>query len=284
MHVRIAGVVVLTALILGGCGSSNTSSVGTQVTARAATGAMADPNLTAAVATYRTYLDDQTSQLVVASGKLRDAIAAGDLAGSRAAYIVARPIYEHIASPAEKSPALALEIDSQPLHGDVDPSVGIHKIQFGLWSANSTEGLGPTADKLVSDVMMLRDKIAALPMDPIQMTDAYEQLVKHPVLGSRRQEPYSQLDLLDHEAQVVGSRVVFDALRPAIEARSRSSATEIEGAFANVAAALAPLQSGGVWVPYADLTLADKRQLSEAFGVLSSTLSIVASLLKQPPL
>lgn len=284
IRVCAVGLIVAAAMALSGCGSSKTAPVGTQMTARAGVGATTDPNLTAAVAGYRTYLDDQTSQLVAAAQTLRDVIAAGDLAGARAAYIAARLIYERIASPAGRFPALALAIDSQPLHGVVDPASGVHKIEFGLWSSNTTDGLGPTADKLVADVSTLREQIRSISIDAIQMTDAYEQLVKHPVAATFQQEPYSQLDLLDHAAQVEGSRVVFDALRPAIEARSPSSATDIEDAFANVDATLEPFRPGGVWVPYSSLTLANKRELSESFGVLSSILSIVAPLLKRPPL
>ena len=278
------GAIAVAAMALGACKSSDTKTAGTQVPARSGSVATNDPNLTAAVASYRTYVDGQTSQLIAATATLRDAIAAGDVTGARSAYIAARPIYERIASPAERFPALALAIDSQPLHGVVDPATGMHKIEFGLWSSNTTDGLGPTADKLVADVSTLHDRIGSISIDAIQMTDAYEQLVKHPVAATFQQEPYSQLDLLDHAAQVEGSRVVFDALRPAIEARSPNSASDIVGAFDKVDAMLGPLRSGGAWVPYSSLTLANKRDLTDAFGVLSSVLSIVAPLLKQPPL
>ncbi len=283
IRVSAISAIVAAASALGGCGSSSPAAVGHE-TASSRVTTTTDPNLAAAVASYRSYLDDQTSQLIAATGTLRDAIAAGDLAGARAAYIAARPIYERIASPAERFPALALAIDSQPLHGVVDPAAGVHKIEFGLWSSNTTDGLGSTAEKLVADVTTLRDQIAAISIGAVQMTDAYEQLVKHPITATFQQEPYSQLDLLDHAAQADGSRVVFDALRPAIEARSRNAANEIVDAFAKVDAMLEPLHPGGVWAPYTSLTLANKRDLSDAFGVLSSVLSIVAPLLKQPPL
>ena len=283
IHRRVAGVLIVAALMLAGCGSSKSTPAGTQ-TAPAGKATSTDPNLTAAVASYHTYLDDQTAQLVATTSTLRDAIAAGDLAGARAAYIASRPIYERIASPAERFPALALAIDSQPLHGVVDPSAGIHKIEYGLWTSNTTDGLGATADKLLADVGTLREQINSISIDAIQMTDAYEQFVKHPVTSTHQQEPYSQLDLLDHAAQVEGSRVVFDALRAAIVARSPNSATEIESAFGKVDASLVPFKSGDAWTPFATLSVANKRDLSESFGTLSSVLSIVAPLLKQPPL
>ena len=283
IRVCAMGSAVLVALTLSACGSSK-SAPATQVAVGGGIATSADPNFTAAIASYRAYLDDQTSQLVAATGTLRDAIVAGDLPGARAGYIAARAIYGRIASPAERFPALALEIDSQPLHGDVDPASGIHKVEYGLWSSNSTDGLSSTADKLVADVSTLRDQIMSISIDAIQMTDAYEQFVKHQFTLLHQQEPYSQLDLLDHEAHVEGSRVVFDALRPAIEARSRDSATEIAAAFARVDAALAPLKTGGSWVPWDSLTLAEKRQLSAPFDTLSSLLSMVAPLLKAPPL
>ncbi len=267
------------------CGSSKAAPSPTRAPGGAtatSSKAATDPNFTAAVSSYRAYLDDQTSQLVAGTAKLRDAIAAGDLAGARNAYIAARPLYEHIASPAEHFPELALAIDAQPLHGVVEPTSGFHQIEQGLWVANSTSGLGPAADKLASDAVTLKGDIASLPMDVIRMTDAYEQFDKHPVTSTFQQEPYSQLDLIDHAAQVEGSRVVFDALRPAIAARSRDSATEIADAFAKVDATLTPLRSGDGYVPYTSLTLANKRALSDSFGELSSVLSIVATLLKEP--
>jgi iron uptake system component EfeO len=280
---------VVAALIVGStfvaaCGSSKAATSPTRAAggATAATKAATDPNFTEAVSSYRAYLDDQTSQLIAGTAKLRDAIAAGDLAGARAAYIATRPLYEHIASPAEHFPELALTIDAQPLHGVVEPTSGFHQIEQALWVANSTSGLGPAADKLAADAVTLKSDIASLPMDVIRMTDAYEQFDKHPVTSTFQQEPYSQLDLIDHAAQVEGSRIVFDALRPAIAARSQDSATEIASAFAKVDATLTPLRSGDGYVPYSSLTLVDKRALSDSFGELSSVLSIVATLLKEP--
>ena len=236
---------VACAIIAAACGSSNAATSPTRAAgaATASSKAATDPNFTAAVSSYRAYLDGQTSQLVAGTAKLRDAIAAGDLAGARADYIATRPLYEHIASPAEHFPELALAIDAQPLHGVVEPTSGFHQIEQGLWMANSTSGLGPAAGKLAADAVTLKSDIASLPMDVIRMTDAYEQFDKHPVTSTFQQEPYSQLDLIDHAAQVEGSRVVFDALRPAIAARSQDSATEIASAFAKVDATLTPLRT-----------------------------------------
>ncbi len=279
----ITASVVIAGVILSGCGWSTThtpATAGPSASGIITAEALDDPNLMAAVSTYRAYLNGQTAQLVATTQAFRDAIAAGDLEAARTAYVAARPFFERIASAAAYLP-VAHDIDSQALHGPVDPRTGFHRIEFGLWMTNATSDLLPAADRLAADAGTLRDQIPTLHMDAIRMTEAYELLDQHPINTRFEEEPYSHTDLVDHQAHVDGSRVVFDALRPAIATRIPRLATTIEGSFADVTAALAPFHDGETFVAYTSLTQADRRRLSQAFDALSEILSRVKTVLQQ---
>jgi iron uptake system component EfeO len=272
----------ITALALTACASSS-SDDGTPPapTAEEQQRPAGDAEFADAVSNYRAYLDKQAAGLVAATASLRDAIAAGDLDASRAAYIAARPWYERIAAAAEYIP-VSREIDPQILHGPVDATVGFHKIEHGLWVDNTTAGLAETADKLAADAATLQQQLPALEMDHLRMTEAYELLDRNPINSRFQMEPYSSSDLNAQQAHVDGSRVVFDALRPAISARLPQLATDIEGAFASVDTALQPFRRGDAFVTYSSLTQDDRRNLSIPFDHLSELLSRVKIIIQQP--
>jgi len=237
-----------------------------------------DAIYTAAVAAYRTYIDQQSSQLAQAATRLRDAIAAGDVTAARAAYTEARPYYLRIQAPAKYVP-VSNNIDAQFLYIPIDASVGMHRIEQGLWEQNSASGLLQTANQLVTDTASLHDQLVALPMDALRMTDTYAILDAHPITTNYEPEPFSHIGLVDHQADVDGSRFVFDQLRPAIALADRELADEIAGLFKDVDDALAPVRTADGFVLDAQVNGTQKQLLNEKFHALGSRLNLIESLL-----
>jgi iron uptake system component EfeO len=286
-HILAAALALACAALLAACGSSSGGGTATPASptkatpAQSAAAAQDAQHLKDAVASYRTYLADQSSQLATAAQALSDAIAAGDLGRARAAYLAARPFYEHIAAAAEYIP-VAHQIDPQFLNSPVDSTVGFHLVEHGLWAQNTTDGLLPAAQKLAADCAQLRDQLPSLAMDPLRMTEAYELLDKAPISSRFEIEPHSHADLVDHQAHVEGSRVVFDLLRPSIAARFPDLATKIEAEFADVGGAMTPYKTADGFVAFTTLSQDQRVKLGQAFGALDEVLSNVKTVLQQP--
>ncbi|HEX5480664.1 MAG TPA: EfeM/EfeO family lipoprotein [Dehalococcoidia bacterium] len=277
---------MLASLAVAGCSSTGSSAGPVRTVAASPTGVDAttpgatdyDAMYAVAVSKYRTYVNEQAAGLAQAAQGLRDAIARGDLQGARTAYAKARPYYLRIQAPA-KYVDVSNQIDPQFLYIPIDSGVGMHRIEDGLWTKGSTDGLLPVAEQLVKDTGTLRDALATLPMDALRMTDTYAILDAHPIITNYEPEPYSHLGLLDHASDVEGSRFVFDQLRPAIAAASSELADEIAAAFDGADAALQPFRTPDGFALDSTLNDAQKQMLNQAFHDLSSNLDLVESVL-----
>lgn len=119
---------------------------------------------------YRVYLVMQGNQAVKAAEKLRDAIAAGDLAAARSAWAEARLPYRRIEPLAYRFSDLENSIDPRAAYlagREEDPGfTGYHRIEYGLFAQDSLDGLQPVADRLVADLKTLTDRLKAAPLDP----------------------------------------------------------------------------------------------------------------------
>ena len=250
-------------------------------TARANSSAVAgsyDAIYAAAVTSYRAYLEQQSTQLAQSAGKLRDAIAAGNVQTARTAYADARTPYLRIMAPAKYLP-VSNQIDAQFLYIPIDASSGMHRIEQGLWQGGSTAGLLDTANQLVTDTTALHDQMATMQMDALRMTDTYAILDAHPIITNYEPEPFSHLGLIDHEAQVEGSRFVFDQLRPAITLAAPQLADQIADLFTQTDAALAAVRTPDGFLLDTEIGATQKRQLDQAFHALGSELNLIESLL-----
>ncbi|KRW93668.1 iron uptake system protein EfeO [Paracoccus sp. MKU1] len=119
---------------------------------------------------YRVYLVMQGNAAVKAAETLRDAIAANDLEAAREAWRQARLPYRRIEPLAYRFSDLEERIDARAayLQGrEQDPAfTGYHRIEYGLFAENSTEGLAPLADALVADLTELAARLKQAPLDP----------------------------------------------------------------------------------------------------------------------
>ncbi|MEF9602709.1 EfeM/EfeO family lipoprotein [Paracoccus sp. PXZ] len=112
----------------------------------------------------------QGNAAVKAAETLRDAIAANDLEAAREAWRQARLPYRRIEPLAYRFSDLEERIDARAayLQGrEQDPAfTGYHRIEYGLFAENSTEGLAPLADALVADLTELAARVKQAPLDP----------------------------------------------------------------------------------------------------------------------
>lgn len=245
----------------------------------------ADPQLTEAARRYQGYLQRQAKLLVERTGSFVAAVLAGDLAAARQRYAPAREPYERIEPVAESFGDLDPAIDAR--EGDVPAArwSGFHVLERALWQRRSLAGTAPAARKLLADVKDLQAKVAGLTLDAPQLANGANELLAE-VSGSKitgEEERYSHLDLVDISANLEGSQVAFELLRPALARRDPTLAGQIAQRFAAVGKVLAPWRRGSGFIPFNQLSSADARRLAQAVDAVAEPLSQVAAKLTQPP-
>jgi iron uptake system component EfeO len=230
-----------------------------------------------AVDQYRQYLEAQTAGLVTATKAFTDAVDAGNLDQAKALYAPARVAYERIEPVAETFGDLDPEIDAR--EGDVPKKEwgGFHSVEKKLWVDGSTTGLSSDTAGLNEHVAQLAKLVQDVELQPGTIANGAVELLNE-VSASKitgEEERYSHTDLVDFEANVQGAQAAFDAVKPILQTKDPTLATEIDAKFAAVMTALDPYRSGTTFVSYTDLTDTDTKALAQVIDALAEPLSQV---------
>ena len=265
------------------CPGGASAATGVLTVAGAAPAQAATADLAAATVGYTRYVESQSRVLQARVRVIAAAVKSGDLAGARALFAAARGPYESIEPVAESFGSLDPEIDARV--NDVakgDRWTGFHRIEQGLFARNSTQGLAPYADKLVSDVNRLAVKVKRLRYQPDELANGANSLLdevsKSKITGE--EDRYSHTDLSDFEANVLGSQTAFGLLAPALRKHNPTLASTIQTRFANVLAELKQFRRGEGYVSYTTVGQAARRRLSQLVDALAEPLSNVAANLR----
>ncbi len=240
-----------------------------------------DAALRDATANYSRYVRSQTAALLTKTQEFVDAVKAGDVAGAKALFPVARTYWERIEPVAE-------------IFGDLDPKIdgreevveegmaftGFHRIEKDLWVTGDLSKTGPVADQLMVDVKEIVARANAEKLSPLHLANGAKELLDEVASGkiTGEEDRYSHTDLWDFAANVQGSQAAIAALRPALEQRAPDLVTTLDTEFANVEAALAKHRAGDGWKLHTDLSKADLKALSDAINALAEPISKVAAV------
>jgi iron uptake system component EfeO len=235
------------------------------------------PEVEAAIAQYRKYLEKNTDELVTSTEPFVAAVVAGDVAKAQALYPAARIPYERIEPVAESFGDLDPRIDAR--ENDLPPNKfeGFHRIEKALWEEGTAKGMAPVAEQLEADVKELAEKVETVDLQAVQIVNGANELLGE-VSASKitgEEERYSHIDLVDFKANVEGAEAAFDAVEPLLSSEDPKLAREIEADFKQVYATLAPYRHGDGFVSYEDLTKADTRKLAQSIDALAEKLSQV---------
>ncbi len=157
--------------------------------------------LDAAVAQYQSFILEQTDLLQASTQEFATAVESGNVEQAKALYAPGRIPWETIEPVAELFPDADAAIDSRvdDHEGPDDPEwTGWHRIEKGLWDDNSTEGLTPFAQQLVTDTDNLVAEVQALTIEPGVMTNGAAALIEEAAEGkiTGEEERYSHTDLI----------------------------------------------------------------------------------------
>ena len=254
-----------------------------------------DEQLTAAVASYRSYVKSETAALVATTTTFTTAIRAGDLAAAKAGYATARLHYERIEPIAESFGDLDPLIDMRA--DDVTaarPFSGFHALEKLLFSkAGTFTGTAPLGAALAANVAKLAGLMGTVEITPLTMANGakalLDEVAKSKVTGE--EERYSRIDLVDFAGNIDGAKYVFSALRPALLTRDPALVSTLDRRFAALQALLAThtakpgdpgYVTGSPYVSYDALTRAQVKALAVEVDSVSEPLGRLSGIVTAP--
>jgi iron uptake system component EfeO len=239
------------------------------------------PQVEAAIGQYRSYLEENTGELVAATAPFTAAAIAGEVEKAKQLYPSARIPYERIEPVAESFGDLDPRIDARENDVPADEFEGFHKIEQALWVNDTTAGMAPVAKQLQADVEELQRKVKTVDLQAVQIANGANELLGE-VSASKitgEEERYSHTDLVDFEANVEGAEAAFEAVKPLVAKKDPQLVKQIEADFEAVYAALEPYRRGDGFVSYEELSKADTRALAQKIDALAEQLSQTPALI-----
>ncbi|MEP7457539.1 iron uptake system protein EfeO [Phyllobacterium sp. SB3] len=240
-----------------------------------------------ALAEFQVFLVTQATSLVKTTAALDAAIQVGDLEKARELYQKARVPYKQIEPMADMFADLHNAID--PIADylekrEQDPAfTGFHRIEYGLYASKSVDGLAQVSAKLVADVTALKDRIRGLRIPPEQIAKGAARLI-----GSiadtkivNGEDHYSKTDLVDFEANLVGTSRMMTLLKPVAVRAAPAVVSDIEMRLNDASTVLTSLKGQEGYPAYDKVskesraTLAQKmKALADAIGKLNAAVGL----------
>jgi iron uptake system component EfeO len=239
----------------------------------------ADKDVTAAVATYRTYVLGEVATLRREAKLFTDAVRAGDVAEARKQYAPSRVSWERIEPIAGLVEDIDRAVDARvdDFANENDPAwTGWHKLEYLLWVKNTAAGGKPLADKLDADLGILETKLKTVEITPKAVAlgagELIEEVSKGKITGE--EDRYSRTDLWDFAANVEGAKAAYGVFKTVLAGKDAELVKTLDARFAAVEASLKPYQvAGGGYQPYTALKPADKARMQAQLGALSEELA-----------
>ena len=268
-----------------GSGTGSGTGSGSGLAGQDLSGTTNDQLVLKAVADYKAWVVGEVEGLVADTAKFTDAVRAGDVAEAKRQYAPSRVRWERI----EPIAGLVEEIDGavdarvDDFEGVTDPAfTGWHRLEYHLWEKNSTAGTRTFADRLDKDIATLDQKIRGLEFPPAAVALGPAELIEEVSEGkiTGEEDRYSHTDLWDFDANVDGSRKLFELLTPALQAKDAALTSEIAAGFVAVDKSLAAYANpDGSFKPFTALRAADKTRMQAELADLSEKLARIPGVL-----
>ena len=237
------------------------------------------------IADYKVYVQENLDVLVKDTKAFTDAVKAGDLEKAKELYPSSRVSYEKIEPIAELFADLDASIDSRADdHENGEKSedfIGFHRIKYGLFAQNSTEGLAPVADKLYADVLELQKRVKDLTVPPEKVVGGAAALLEEVAATkiSGEEDRYSHTDLWDFKANVDGAQKIVELFKPLLEKENPDLVKKVEANFKTVDDILAKYKKGDGYESYDKLSDDDRKALAGPVTTLAEDLSTLRGTL-----
>ena len=242
--------------------------------------ATAPLDLVQPISDYKIYVTEEIDTLAQETQKFTDAIKKGDMATAKKRYAPTRVHYESIEPIAELFSDLDASIDSRVDDHEkgvtAEDFTGFHRIEYTLFSENSTKGLDALADKLNADVKDLQTRVAGLTFPPEKVVGGAAALMEEVAATkiSGEEDRYSHTDLYDFQGNVDGAKKIFDLFRTQIAENDKAFVAKVDKNFATVDKILAKYKTkDGGYETYDKVKDNDRKALVGPVNTLAEDLS-----------
>ncbi|WP_160106967.1 iron uptake system protein EfeO [Pseudomonas izuensis] len=232
------------------------------------------------ISDYKIYVTEQLDELASHTQQFTDAVKKGDLATAKKLYAPTRVYYESIEPIAELFSDLDASIDSRVDDHEkgvkAEDFTGFHRIEYSLFSENSTQGLGELADGLDKNVKDLQSRVAGLTFPPEKVVGGaatlLEEVAATKIAGE--EDRYSHTDLYDFQGNIDGAKKIVDLFRPQIEKQDAAFIAKVDKNFATVNKTLAKYKTrDGGFETYDKVKESDRKALVGPVNTLAEDLS-----------
>jgi iron uptake system component EfeO len=242
--------------------------------------ATAPLDLVTPVSDYKIYVTENVDKLVEDTQKFTDAIKKGDLATAKKLFPTTRLSYESIEPIAELFSDLDASIDSREDDHEngvkADDFTGFHRLEYALFSQNTTKDQAVFADKLLADVKELQSRIADMTFPPEKVVGGAAALMEEVAATklSGEEDRYSHTDLYDFQGNVDGSKKIVDLFKPQLEKSDKAFVAKVDKNFATVDKILAKYKTkDGGYETYDKVKENDRKALAGPVNTLAEDLS-----------
>lgn len=290
---------LVAAAVLAGCGDTGNPHGGdTLKTAQpyqskdSRSGLTAQPSPAAfrrPIATYRRYVTASLGTMLSELDRLQSAIDSGDLAASRAAWLVADRRYESIGAAYGAFGELDAKINGTPagLPGGIRSKdfTGLHRVEYDLWQRGSTTAAAKPTAELKADVRKLHAQMPQKKIDSLEYALRAHEVLEdslHLQLAGVA-SPWSGSALNSLDGNVAGTRVVLASLSPMIKQRNSLVLSQAKSSINRLATEVNSLQHGGRFPEWDQLKLADRERVNGLTAAAAERLAYVPELIDPRP-
>ncbi|MFE9375505.1 iron uptake system protein EfeO [Streptomyces sp. NPDC006855] len=248
------------------------------------TAARRSPEMDAAVAGYRAYVQAQADETLPKAKVFTDAVEAGDVEAAKKAYAESRIGWERTEPVAES-------------FGDIDPKVDIredgledgqkwtgwHRLEKALWQDKKLGAEEKALARLLhEDLTDWQNRVGKAEITPTSMANGAKELLDEVATGkvTGEEERYSHTDLVDFKANVEGAEKSYTLLRPIASKNDATLTGTLDKRFAELNTLLDTFRAdrtGYAFVAYDEVGPADRKKLSDAVNALAEPLSKLAA-------
>ncbi|MCT4352972.1 iron uptake system protein EfeO [Streptomyces sp. Je 1-79] len=253
-----------------------------------AAAAKRSPEMDAAVAAYRQYVQAQADGTLPKVKVFTDAVRAGDVEAAKKAYADSRIGWERTEPVAESFGDIDPKVDVREdgLEEGQDPAkdwTGWHRLEKALWQdkkiGDREKQLADTLDKDLADWVK---RVGRADITPTSMANGAKELLDEVATGkvTGEEERYSHTDLVDFKANVEGAQKSFELLKPVASKNDPALVAELDKQFAALNTLLDKYRADRasyVFTSYDKVGKAERKELSDGVNALAEPLSKLAA-------
>ncbi|MGE7386673.1 iron uptake system protein EfeO [Streptomyces sp. NPDC004126] len=246
------------------------------------------PELDAAVAAYRKYVQEQADETLPKAKVFADAVKAGDLEAAKKAYAPSRIGWERTEPVAESFGDIDPKVDVREdgLEAGQDPAkdwTGWHRLEKSLFQDNKIDDNDKKlADTLIADLTEWQKKVGQAEITPTSMANGAKELLDEVATGkvTGEEERYSHTDLVDFKANVEGAQKSYELLKTVTAKNDPELAKQLDTQFAAMNTLLDKYRADKntyEFTAYDKVGEAERKELSDAVSALGEPLSKLAA-------